>query len=218
MKKKKNLWVPAIILIVVSILYTVLVKFVDVGEIGPEGSSVGFQMINGYVHSMIGVQEFWYKVTKYLGILPFLYVGYYGVIGLMQLLKGKSLKKVDQRILALGGFYIVVGLVYVFFEKVVINYRPVILEEGLEASYPSSHTMLALCICLSSLLISKYYIKKQYKRVVDGITVSLMTVLVVGRILSGVHWITDIIGGVLISLALVYTYKAVIKEDKFDSL
>ncbi len=218
MKKKKNLWVPAIILIVVSILYTVLVKFVDVGEIGPEGSSVGFQMINGYVHSMIGVQEFWYKVTKYLGILPFLYVGYYGVIGLMQLIKGKSLKKVDQRILALGGFYIVVGLVYVFFEKVVINYRPVILEEGLEASYPSSHTMLALCICLSSLLISKYYIKKQYKRVVDGITVSLMTVLVVGRILSGVHWITDIIGGVLISLALVYTYKAVIKEDKFDSL
>ena len=218
MKKKKNLWVPAIILIVVSILYTVLVKFVDVGEIGPEGSSVGFQMINGYVHSMIGVQEFWYKVTKYLGILPFLYVGYYGVIGLMQLLKGKRLKKVDQRILALGGFYIVVGLVYVFFEKVVINYRPVILEEGLEASYPSSHTMLALCICLSSLLISKYYIKKQYKRVVDGITVSLMTVLVVGRILSGVHWITDIIGGVLISLALVYTYKAVIKEDKFDSL
>ena len=218
MKKKKNLWVPAMILIVVSILYTVLVKFVDVGEIGPEGSSVGFQMINGYVHNMIGVQEFWYKVTKYLGILPFIYVGYYGVIGLMQLLKGKSLKKVDQRILALGGFYVVVGIIYVFFEKVIINYRPVILEEGLEASYPSSHTMLALCICLSSLLISKYYVKKQYKRVVDGITVSLMTVLVVGRILSGVHWITDIIGGILISLALVYTYKAVIKEDKFDSL
>ena len=218
MKKKKNLWVPAMILIVVSILYTVLVKFVDVGEIGPEGSKVGFQMINGYVHSMIGVQEFWYKVTKYLGIIPFIYVGYYGVIGLMQLLKGKSLKKVDQRILALGGFYVVVGLVYVFFEKVIINYRPVILEEGLEASYPSSHTMLALCICLSSLLISKYYVKKEYKRVVDGITVSLMTVLVVGRILSGVHWITDIIGGILISLALVYTYKAVIKEDKFDSL
>ena len=105
-------------------------------------------------------------------------------------------------------------VVYVFFEKVIINYRPVILDGELEASYPSSHTMLAICICMSSLLISKYYIKDKYRKIFDNITFVLMILLVVGRIISGVHWITDIIGGILISLFLVSLYNTFIYENK----
>ena len=115
----------------------------------------------------------------------------------------------------LGFFYILLGIVYIFFEKVIINYRPVILENELEASFPSSHTMLAICICLSSLLISKYYIKdKKLLNILNKCTWALMIILVIGRTLSGVHWLTDIIGGILISLCLVSLYYTMILPNK----
>lgn len=214
MKNKKK-WIVVIVLLICAIVYTLAVKFFDVAPIGPEGSRVGFQTINKIVRDTIGYHEIFYKITKYLGIIPFLYVAFYGFTGGMQLIKGKSLKKVDKRLILLGGFYVLVGITYIFFEKVIINYRPVILEEGLEASYPSSHTVLAITICLSSLLIQNYYIKNKTLQKIGKIgTILLMICLVVGRILSGVHWISDIIGGIIISLYLVSCYYACIKEEK----
>ena len=204
MNKRKTLLYTSVSLLITSILYTIIIKTVDVKIIGPNGTSVGLAGINSFFHNMFGLNRGWYKITKYLGIIPFLIVAFYGLIGLKQLINRKSIKKVDKRLLLLGGFYILVGLTYVFFEKVIINYRPVILEGQLEASYPSSHTMLAVCICTSSLLMSKYYIKnKKSKNIIDKCTIVLMIALVIGRILSGVHWITDIIGGIIISLFLV---------------
>ena len=215
MRKLKKHWKEAAILLLVAIAYTLLVKWVDVGAIGPGKTKVGWQILNGFFHNLIGKNMFFYQLTKYLGVIPFLIVAFYGLIGVKQLIEKKSLKKVDKRIIALGVFYVVVGLVYIFFEKVVINCRPVILDGVIEPSYPSSHTMLALCICLSSILISKYYIKNEkIRKIVDYATIALMIILVVGRILSGVHWITDIIGGILISLALVSIYKASIQEEE----
>ena len=132
----------------------------------------------------------------------------------MQLIKRKSLLKVDKRLLFLGGFYVVMLLVYVLFEHVIINYRPFLIDKELEASYPSSHTMLALCVCLSSLLISKYYFNKKAVKIVNIVTIILMFVLVIGRVLSGAHWITDIIGGIIISAFLVYLYDYLINKFK----
>lgn len=204
MEKRKTLLYTSISLFITSLLYTIIIKTVDVKIIGPNGTSVGLAGINSFFHNMLGLNMGWYKLTKYLGIIPFLIVAYYGLIGLKQLINRKSLLKVDRRLLFLGGFYILVGITYIFFEKVIINYRPVILKGQLEASYPSSHTMLAVCICLSSLLISKYYIKnKKLKKIFDRCTIILMLALIIGRLLSGVHWITDIIGGIIISLFLV---------------
>ena len=148
-------------------------------------------------------------------ILLNLLVLYYGIIGLKQLIKRKSFLKVDKRLLLLGLFYIIVLLVYIFFEHVIINYRPFLIDNELEASYPSSHTMLALCVCISSLLISKYYIKnKKTLKIVNTITIALMLILVIGRILSGIHWITDIIGAIIISAFLVYLYDYLITKFK----
>ena len=94
-------------------------------------------------------------------------------------------------------------LVYVFFEKVIINYRPVLIDGELEASYPSSHTMLALCIGFSSFIISKKYVRKEYVNYFNGIVFALMICVLLGRIISGVHWISDIIGGIIISSTLI---------------
>ena len=221
MKKNKKYTYITIISLIVSLLYILLIKTVDVKPIGPQNSEVGFSTLNNYVHTFLPYNNTWYDITKYLGIIPFLIVGFYCLIGLMQLIKRKSILKVDKKIILLGCFYIIVGLIYIFFEKVIINYRPVILEgELLEASFPSSHTLLAISICTSSLFINKYYIKnKQLLKGIDIFIILLMIILVIGRILSGVHWITDIIGGILISETILALYYDILlkideKEEK----
>ena len=95
MKNKKELIKTTIILFLISIIYTLLVKYYDVAAIGPNKTSVGFKTINSLFHSITGYNDIWYKITKYLGYIPFLIVMYYGLIGLRQLIKKKNLKKVD---------------------------------------------------------------------------------------------------------------------------
>lgn len=204
MSNRKKIFIFAFVFIIISFVYTILVKTVDVSDIGPNGSFVGFSTINQKFFELTGMNSFWYKLTKYLGYIPFLIVLYYGVIGFIQLITRKSILKVDKRIIYLGILYVLLGITYLFFEKVIINYRPVLLEGELEASYPSSHTMLALVICASSILISKYYVKnKSIQKAYNIITSLLMIILIIGRALSGVHWITDIIGGIIISITMV---------------
>jgi len=204
--KKKKLRL-SVILFVVCIIYILLVKYVDVAPIGPEGSKVGFSTMNQFFKNLFDYKEGWYKATQYIGVLPFLLVGFYGLNGLMQFIKKKDIMEVDDHLLLLAVFYVMVAATYFLFEQVIINYRPFIINGELEASFPSSHTMLALCVCFTSLMISKYYIKSDLTRqIVDMITWVVMIVLVVGRVISGVHWMSDIIGGILISSFLVSLY------------
>lgn len=206
--KKEKLYRLMVFCIIISIIYTVLVKFVDLSAIGPNNSVVGFATMNGFFNNLIGYNESWYEISKYLGIIPFLIVGFYGIIGLIQLIKRKSIKKVDMKILLLGWLYILLGLIYIFFEIIIINYRPVLDNGLLEASYPSSHTMLAIVITMSSLFISKYYIKnKNLNKSFNLFSMTLMFTIVISRLLSGVHWISDIIGGIIISITLLVLYK-----------
>lgn len=189
-------------LTVLSICYTLLVKFIDVDTIGPNGSEVGFSKLNGWFSNLVGSNMTIYKITEVLGLLVIAIVLIYGCIGIYQLVKRKSLLKVDKEIIILGCFYVLMAITYVLFEKVVINYRPILIDGELEASYPSSHTILAICIALSSLKVSKEYFNKKYIKKINLITVVLMALVVVGRLISGVHWISDIIGGIIISLTL----------------
>lgn len=209
--KKKNI-IMCIVLVIIAFIYTLLVKYVDVKAIGPNGSGVGFAGINKTVSNLIGVHMTLYKVTEYLGYLALLLAFNYALIGILQLFKRKSLFKIDKEIIALGVFYIIVICLYVLFEKIVINYRPVLIDGVLEASYPSSHTLLALCICGSSLIINKYLFKdKKSAKYGNAISVILMVSIFLGRLISGVHWFSDIIGGVLISIALLKIFKAILE-------
>lgn len=212
MNKRKNI-ILCIVLIIVSIVYTLLVKYVDVQEIGPNGSSVGFSGINKTVSNLIGINMPLYKLTEYLGYLALLIAFNYALIGILELFKRKSLFKIDKEIIALGVFYIAVIVVYVFFEKIIINYRPVLVDGVLEASYPSSHTLLALCICGSSLLINKYIFKnKKCSKYGNVISAILMASILLGRLISGFHWFSDIVGGILISATLLQIFKIVLEN------
>ena len=192
------------------VLWTVLVCFVDVQAIGPEGSSVGFATLNGCVHDFTGVNMSLYIITDWLGLVPIGVAFGFAVLGLVQWIKRKSILKVDRSILVLGGFYIVVMAVYVLFEMVVINYRPTLIDGYLEASYPSSTTMLVMCVMPTAMIQLRARIKnKVFSRCVMIAIAVFIVFMIIGRLVSGVHWITDIIGGALVSAAIALMYYAI---------
>ena len=211
MKKetKKNFGIAAILL-GAFVVWTAAVRLVDVQPIGPQGSAVGFVTINGWVHDLTGVHMALYTVTDWLGLVPIGVAMGFALLGLIQWIKRKHLRQVDFSILVLGGFYLLVMAAYVLFEVVVINYRPVLINGYLEASYPSSTTMLVLCVMPTTLMQLNARIKNQtLKRWVGfGITAFILF-MVIGRLLSGVHWFTDIIGGALLSAGLVMLYYSI---------
>ncbi len=188
-------------------LWTFLVRHIDVQSIGPNGSSVGFAAMNAAFHRLTGVHMTLYTVTDWLGLLPFGLVMGFAVLGLVQLIRRKSILKVERSILILGVFYIAVLSAYLFFEKVVINYRPVLISGSPEASYPSSTTMLALCVLPSAMMQLNGRIRNAFaRRAALGLLAALSVFMVIGRLLSGVHWVSDIIGGILLSGGLVALY------------
>ena len=192
------------------VLWTVLVSYVDVRAIGQNASSVGFATLNGYVHNLTGVNMFLYTITDWLGLVPIGVAFGFAVLGLVQWVGRKSLFKVDRSILALGGFYIIVLAMYIFFEIVVINYRPVLIDGYLEASYPSSTTMLVMCVMPTAMMQLHARIKSDVFRRCVLISIAAFTAfMVIGRLAAGVHWLTDIIGGALVSAGLVITYASV---------
>ena len=213
MKKKKLL--SAVALLTAFALWTLLVRLVDVRTIGPEGSSVGFARFNEFVHKLTGVNLVLYTITDWLGLVPIAVAFGFAIFGLIQLIKRKSLWKVDHSILALGVFYIVVMAAYVFFEVVVINYRPTLIDGYLEASYPSSTTMLVMCVMPTAAMQLNARIKNTvFRRCAIIVIVAFTTFMLIGRLISGVHWITDIIGGASLSAGLVMMYDALGKCEE----
>lgn len=216
MKKqnKKNLY-TAISFLMAFILWTFAVKFIDVQAIGPQSSSVGFAALNRLVHNLTGVHMSLYTITDWLGLVPIAFAFGFALLGLMQWIKRKKLKKVDYSIFVLGGFYIVVMSVYAFFEIIVINYRPVLIEGFLEASYPSSTTMLVMCVMPTAIMQFNNRIKnKKLRRFIAGLITSFIVFMVAARLISGVHWFTDIVAGTILSTGLVVLYRFAIGLNK----
>lgn len=205
--KNKKILITGTAIIFAFIIWTFLVKTVDVKAIGPEGSYVGFASLNGFFHNLTGVNFDLYILTDWLGLVPVCFMFCFAILGFFQLVKRKSLFKVDKDILMLGGFYIVMAAVYLFFENFVINYRPVLINGILEASYPSSTTLLVTCVMPSSAILLNRKIKNSGLRKTAVYLISIFTVfMVIARLFSGVHWLTDIIGGLILSAGLVLSY------------
>lgn len=208
MKKQKTLW-AALGLLGAFALWTAVVCLVDVRAIGPNDSAVGLAGMNGFFHRLTGVHMTLYALTDWLSLVPLGLAAGFALLGLAQWVVRKSLRKVDRSIFALGGFYMVVMVVFLFFEEVVVNYRPVLIEGVLEASYPSSTTMLVLCVMPTAVMQLGVRIRdRTWRCAVLGAMMAFTVFMVLGRLISGVHWLSDIIGGALLSGGLVLLYAA----------
>jgi undecaprenyl-diphosphatase len=193
-----------------------MVKIIDVKPIGPEESFVGFATLNGWVHNLFGVNMTLYNITDWASILVVFIPLVFAILGLHQWIKKRSLFKVDRSILLLGGFYGIVFIAYLFFEFFIVNYRPILIDGFLEASYPSSTTMLVMCIMPTTMLqFSRLITSNKVRNIVNAICGIITGLMVLGRLLSGVHWFTDILGGVLLSISLVMFYFTM--DEQIDS-
>lgn len=191
--------------------WTVLIQTADVRPWGQNGTNIGFAALNHWFFKLTGVHMLLYTVTDWLGLVPLAVCMAFGRIGLVQLIERKSLLKVDYDITLLGIYYFIVIIGYLIFEMIPINYRPIPIEGRMETSYPSSTTLLVLSVMPTLVFQTKRRVKNPAVRsVVCIVTVLFSAFMVIGRLVSGVHWFTDIFGGMLLSAGLFYVYKGAV--------
>ena len=210
-KNGKKQLITGVSFMLVFVIWTWLIQKVDVLPVGQKGTDVGFAVLNCWFHKLTGVHMGLYTITDWLGLVPVFVCIVFGGIGLWQLIKRKNLFKVDTDLIYLGIYYVIVIFGYLFFEMCPINSRPILIEGILEASYPSSTTLLVLSVMPTLVLQANRRIENKYlKRIICAFTVVFSAFMVIGRLVSGVHWLTDIMGAVFLSTGLFYLYKAAV--------
>ena len=200
-----------LVLLADFIVWTILIQYIDVQRAGPNETEVGLATLNVWFHQMTGVHMLIYTITDWLGLVPVIICMCFGVLGFVQLVKRKSLLKVDPDIILLGAYYVMVILGYLLFEMVPINYRPVLIDGNLEASYPSSTTLLVLSVMPTlKFQVDRRVASAILRKATTAFVTAFSAFMVIGRLISGVHWATDIIGSVFLSsgLFMVYRYMA----------
>ena len=210
-QNEKRILLLGVSLVAAFIVWTAMVLLVDVQPLGQNGTNVGFATWNLWFHQLTGVHMSIYVVTDWLGLVPVFVCMVFGMIGFLQLVQRRSLWKVDRDILVLGIYYIVIILGYLIFEMFPINYRPIFIEGVLEASYPSSTTLLVLSVMPTLIFQANRRLQNEIQKKMIVICTTLFSLfMVIGRLVAGVHWFTDIVGGILLSAGLFYIYKAVV--------
>ena len=216
MKRKcKISFISGVIFITLFITWTFAVKLIDVKTVGVNGTSVGFATFNSWFHNLTEANMTLYNITDWAGLVPIFICMFFGGVGLIQLIKRKSLLKVDFDIIALGIYYIIVISGYIIFEMIPINYRPILINGILESSYPSSTTLLVLAVMPTVIFQSNKRLQSpKTKKMIVLMTNLFSLFMVTGRLVSGVHWVTDIIGACFLSIGLFNIYKAVVLLNK----
>ena len=213
-KKIAFLMIWDAILLLAFVVFTVIVSTCDVCKIDGAAAEVGLSKINEFFFARLHYNDVLYSISKYLGYALFLIIAYFGFLGLKQLIEKKSVFKVDKEILLFGGMCVVMLSIYVLFEKAIINYRPIIVDasEGIEASYPSSHTFLAICLCGAGIIMFGKYIQNKNVQKLVSISLAIAGIIVVlCRFLSAVHWFTDIVGSLILGAFVIMTFYTCIK-------
>lgn len=211
MMKRKKLLLTGVLFLILFIAWTWLIQVMDVKNIGQAGTDIGFSTVNVWFHKLTGVHMRLYHITDWLGLVPLFMCMMFGVLGLIQWIKRKRILKVDFDILILGIYYLIVIACYLIFEILPINYRPIRINGFLEASYPSSTTLLVLCVMPTLKLQVKLRMRNvAVKKMIGFIASVFLVFMVIGRLVSGVHWLTDIVGAVLFSAGIFNLYKSVV--------
>ena len=221
-EKNKKLVITAA-LTLGTFFYTILIGVVDRKPIGPEESKVGWAALNGSFRDAIGENPVWDKITDVMMIIAILTAVSFIAIGVIQLIQTKNVFKVEKTIWGLAGVYVLMVLLYIIFDKIIkINMRPIIEDGGkLECSYPSSHVFI-ICTIMGTAYVAwgKIRFFKEKSMVLECLRISaiaVMAITVAGRLVSGVHWFTDIWGGVLFAAMLISAYITALPMIKFKA-
>ncbi len=208
MKGIRRDFIAGMALLASFVLWTALVQIVDVQPVGQNGTDIGFAMLNTWFHNLTGVHMSLYTITNWLGLVPVAVCLGFGMLGFVQLVRRRNLIGVDSDLLLLGIYYILVAFTYLVFEAVPVNYRPVPIDGVMEASYPSSTTLLVLSVMPTlAYQLERRLGNSPFAKGAAAFAIVFSTFMVVGRLISGVHWATDIVGAVLLAAGLFMTYR-----------
>ena len=212
MKKiEKRHFRSGLLLLGLFALWTWLIRTVDVQPAGQSGTPVGFVTLNSCFHDLTGVHMTLYHITDWLGLVPVFICMIFGAVGFVQLIRRKSLLQVDFDLITLGFYYVAVICCYLVFEMIPLNYRPILIDGRLEASYPSSTTLLVLSVMPTlAFQADRRLGSETVKTVIRLFSVFFSAFMVIGRLISGVHWLTDIVGSLFLSFGLFCIYKALV--------
>lgn len=207
---KKGIAVGAALILCFA-LWTALIQCVDVRPVGQNGTNIGFAAVNTWFHRLTGVHMGLYTLTDWLGLVPIAICMGFGALGLVQWIRRKRLLRVDPDILLLGAYYILVILGYLIFEMIPINYRPIPINGVMEASYPSSTTLLVLSVMPTLVFqVNRRARSAAVRRMTAILSAGFALFMAIGRLISGVHWMTDIVGAVLLSAGLYALYRSAV--------
>ena len=210
-KNGKRVLLIGSMFVVLFAVWTALIQIVDVQPIGQNGTDIGFASFNSWFHKLTGVHMTIYTITDWLGLIPLFVCMIFGGIGFVQFVKRRSLFKVDYDIILLGIYYVIVIFGYLIFEMIPINYRPILIDGFMEASYPSSTTLLVLSVMPTLILqVNQRLENIVVKKTICILASTFSAFMVIGRLVSGAHWFTDVVGSIMLSAGLFYVYKAVV--------
>ena len=155
----------------------------------------------------------WSKITDIILVAGIAVLGVFAVLGLYQWIKRKSLKKVDKPLLVMLVPLAFMAATYIIFDKfLILNTRP---NGSGEPSFPSTHTMVVATIFLLAAIILPNYIKSKTARIILDTIMLLFIILVsVGRVLANMHWVSDVVGGLIFAVIFATIYYLTLRRVK----
>ena len=155
----------------------------------------------------------WSKITDIILVASIAVLGVFAVLGLYQWIKRKSLKKVDKPLLVMLVPLAFMAATYIIFDKfLILNTRP---NGSGEPSFPSTHTMVVATIFLLAAIILPNYIKSKTARIILDTIMLLFIILVsVGRVLANMHWVSDVVGGLIFAVIFATIYYLTLRRVK----
>lgn len=185
----------------------------DKAVIAESGKEVGLSSINNLVK--YSYKENLDLMTDLLFYVTFTVVVFEGCLGIIQLVTRKSLFKVDKEIIIFGISLVVMVVLWLVFDHLLkINVRPIDANEG---SFPSTHVMMATFLALAShAFICMKYETRLPKYLSLVLAIIIISTITFGRVACGMHYITDVTGGLFMGLALYFITFGIIKGFKKD--
>lgn len=177
--------------------------------------------MNDAIFDFFGTNKTFDRISDILLVVMLAIVAGFALSGLAQLIKRKKFKKVDSEIVSMIPSLLLLVAIYFLFDKVwVLNYRPILVNGVAEASFPSTHTLIAVTVLGMTMMSLPRYIKNRKQRIlIDVLALIAMAAMAFLRVASGMHWMTDVLGGIVFGIDLVLVYGGalrVIKERRHE--
>ena len=205
--KKYGYFIASAVLLLIFIVFTILVKTVDV-QYYFNNTYVGFYSIKskfGEFVTNFGKYESMSKMSDIILYLSFAYILGLFIFAVIELIKNKSFKKLNMNYYLVLGGYVLTAIFYFVFEIVKVNYSPISPIDNLKPSYPSSHVLLGCMFYLLNTFTAMKLLKPEkewIKPLVFIATGVICLLLIFTRALSSKHWLTDIIASIILVSSL----------------